>query len=211
MGRRSPVPRTGSRTASTRTAGGTRERLVDAAVVVLAEHGYAGATSRAIAQEAGCNQALVFYHHGTLNDLLLAALDVSNQTALDRYRGGVEQSDGIGDLLGALRELYRQDRASGHIGLLAQLVAGGIVDPELGAEVAERVEPWIELTRRALMRVLPGPVAGRLPVDDLAYVIVTAALGGELLASLTGDHARNRAVLDRLSGGGIFGLFGRQR
>lgn len=204
------MPRTGSRTASTQTAGGTRQRLVDAAVAVLAEHGYAGATSRAIAQEVGCNQALVFYHHGTLNDLLLTALDVSNQAALDRYRDRLEQADGIGDLLGALRDLYRRDRASGHIGLLAQLVAGGIVDSELGTEVAERVDPWIELTRQALIRALPGPVAGRLPVDDLAYVVVTAALGSELLASLTGDHARNRAVLDRLSAGGIFGLLGRQ-
>lgn len=205
------MPRKRSRTASTQTAGGTRQRLVDAAVAVLAEHGYVGATSRAIAQEVGCNQALVFYHHGTLNDLLLAALDVSNQAALDRYRDHLEQADGIGDLLGALRDLYRQDRASGHIGLLAQMVAGGIVDPELGREVAQRVDPWIELTRQALIRALPGPVADRLPVDDLAYLVVTAALGGELLASLTGDHVRNRAVLDRLSAGGIFSLLRQQR
>ena len=37
-----------------------RGELVDAAIAVLSESGFAAASARRIAQRAGCNQALVF-------------------------------------------------------------------------------------------------------------------------------------------------------
>ncbi len=203
------MPRTGSRS-SHQAGGGTQQRLVDAAVAVLRARGYKGATSRAIAEEAGCNQALVFYHHGSLNDLLLAALDASNQEALERYRTRLVEVDSVSDVLSVLQELYPVDQATGHISLLAEMVAGGVVDPDLGTEVGMRVEPWLQLTQDALASALPTPLARRLPLDDFAYLIVTGALGGELLATLTGDHDRNRAVVDRLAAGGLLGMLGRK-
>lgn len=203
------MPRTGSRS-SPQAGGGTRQRLVDAAVAVLSERGYTGATSRAIAEEAGCNQALVFYHHGSLNDLLLAALDASSEMALERYRTRLAAVDSVADLVTVLQELYPADQATGHIGLLAEMVAGGIVDADLGAEVALRVQPWLQLTQDALAQALPTPMARRLPLEDLAYLIVTGALGGELLAALTGDHDRNRAVVDRLATGGLLRFLARK-
>ena len=53
----------------------TRDALIEAAIAVLRESGFASASARRIAQRAGCNQALVFYHFGTVNDLLVAALE----------------------------------------------------------------------------------------------------------------------------------------
>ncbi|MHB1486509.1 MAG: hypothetical protein ACYCS7_13675 [Acidimicrobiales bacterium] len=41
--------------------GDTRCRLVDGAIEALREDGFGGASARAIAGHAGCNQALVFY------------------------------------------------------------------------------------------------------------------------------------------------------
>jgi AcrR family transcriptional regulator len=42
----------------------TRRRILDAAAVEFAEHGYAGARTRAIAARAGVNQQLVSYYFG---------------------------------------------------------------------------------------------------------------------------------------------------
>lgn len=53
----------------------TRERLLAAAHAVLARDGWPGASSRAIADEAGVNLALINYHFGSKSALLLAALD----------------------------------------------------------------------------------------------------------------------------------------
>ena len=54
---------------------GTRRLLIDAAIETLKSEGYAGASARAIAERAGSNQGLIFYHFGSVANLLLAALD----------------------------------------------------------------------------------------------------------------------------------------
>jgi AcrR family transcriptional regulator len=192
------MPRAGSRrrTAASRD---TRERLLAAATTLLSTKGYAGATARAIGDQAGCNQALVFYHYGTLNDLLLAALDASSQERLQHYQAELDHARGLREVLGVARSLYRSDRESGHINLVAQMVAGGVVDRDLGHQVAQRVAPWIELTEHAIDTTLPAAVRRRLPVSDIAYVIVAMALGAQLLGILSGDHHRTQAALDRLT------------
>jgi len=193
------MPRAGSRR-RTEASQDTRQRLVSGAITLMATKGFASATARAIGEEAGCNQALVFYHYGSLNELLLAALDASSQANLQRYQTELDKAKGLRDVLGVARHLYRTDRESGHVSLLGQMVAGGIVDRDLGRQVAERTEPWIQLTRHAIQKALPAPVRHRLPVDDLAYLIVAMALGAELLGTLSGDHERTQAALDRLTG-----------
>src|SRR5438093_1369574 len=52
----------------------TRAALVAAALETLKTEGFRGTTARAIAGRAGVNQALVFYHFGGVDELLLAAL-----------------------------------------------------------------------------------------------------------------------------------------
>src|SRR6185436_20697275 len=42
----------------------TRQRIIEAAAAEFAEHGYAGARTRAIAARAGVNQQLVSYYFG---------------------------------------------------------------------------------------------------------------------------------------------------
>src|SRR5664279_5625283 len=67
----------------------TRHRLVDAAVETLKEHGYAGASARVIAERAGVNQGLIFYHFDSVAGLLLAALDTVSAMRRARYGAAV--------------------------------------------------------------------------------------------------------------------------
>ena len=62
----------------------TKERIVVAALETLKEEGFAGTSARAIARRGNFNQALIFYHFGTLNDLLLAALDRTSAERMAR-------------------------------------------------------------------------------------------------------------------------------
>ncbi len=52
----------------------TRQRLLDAAARVFAEHGLAGATTRAIAEAAGVNEVTLFRHFHTKDGLLAAVV-----------------------------------------------------------------------------------------------------------------------------------------
>ena len=69
----------------------TRQALVEAAIETLKAEGFTGASARAIAGRAGCNQALVFYHFGSVVGLLLAAIDSVSATRLERYSTAVER------------------------------------------------------------------------------------------------------------------------
>jgi AcrR family transcriptional regulator len=53
----------------------TRLALLDAAEELLVSKGVAGITTRKVAEQAGVNQALVHYHFGTIEQLLLAVLE----------------------------------------------------------------------------------------------------------------------------------------
>ncbi len=52
----------------------TRRRILDAAAAQFARHGFGGARTQAIADEAGVNKAMLYYHFQDKRDLYVAAL-----------------------------------------------------------------------------------------------------------------------------------------
>src|SRR5205807_2413899 len=77
----------------------TAETIVDATLETLRQRGFAGATSRAIARTGGFNQALVFYHFGSLENLLVAALERTSEERLARYRAAVAEVATLDELI----------------------------------------------------------------------------------------------------------------
>src|SRR4051794_2232646 len=132
----------------------TRRRMLDAALATLKEEGFAGATSRAIARRGGFNQALVFYHFGSLDGLLLAALDATSTERLDRYRAEVGSVETPEQLVATMARVYAEDRESGHLTVVSQMVAGSLARRELAPEVLARMEPWLAFAEETIARVL---------------------------------------------------------
>src|SRR5258706_1713012 len=120
----------------------TRAALVSAALETVKAEGFARTTARAIAQRAGVNQALVFYHYGGVNDLLLAALERSSAERLAAYRSALADVDSLDQAAARSAELYREDVAGGHVTVLAELVGASLAHPELAPQLVERMEPW---------------------------------------------------------------------
>jgi len=179
-------------------AGQTREALVRGAVEALKEEGFAGASAREIARRAGCNQGLVFYHFGSVNNLLLAALDHVSATRRVRYQAAVAQAEGIGGLLDAAVSVFEEDLDAGHIAVLAEMIAGASAAPGLAPEVAARLAPWRTFAADAVRGVVAeSPLAGLVEPDVAAHGIVALYLGLEMLAHLDGDRAAALALFDR--------------
>jgi AcrR family transcriptional regulator len=176
----------------------TREQILDAALETLKREGFAGATSRAIARAGGFIQALIFYHFGSLNSLLLAALDRTSAERLERYREAVDEADTVDQLLSLLVRAHAEDREGGHTTVVAQMIAGSVARPELAPELVARLEPWLELCEQALAKGfgrlgVPPPA----PLPDLAYAVVTFYLGVNLLTHLD-ETRRIDAIFARL-------------
>jgi AcrR family transcriptional regulator len=170
---------------------------VGAAIATLKQEGFAGASARAIAAEAGVNQALVFYHFGSVNHLLLAGLDATSERRMSEYQAAVSEASSPVELMAAAREIYREDLDAGHLSVLGAVIAGAATVPELGPELTERIQPWVRFTAEHLSRLLEGsPIADLVPATDAAFAIVALYLGIELLTSLDGDRSRAESLFE---------------
>jgi AcrR family transcriptional regulator len=173
----------------------TKAKIVDAALETLRTVGIAGASARAIGRAGGFNQALIFYHFASLNDLLLAAVDELSARRVERYRSRIDGISTLGELVTVAAELHREDAAQGHITVLAQMLAGSTTNPELRGPLAERFQPWTDLVEGAIARVVSGtPYAALVPVEDLAFVVTSLFMGIELTTSLEEDESRAESL-----------------
>jgi len=186
--------------AATSKAVATRQALVGAAVEALREQGFGGASARDIARRAGSTQSQVFYHFGTVNDLLLAALDDVSARRMAVYAPLLAAARTPADLVATARAVVEADVAEGDLKVMVELIAGSTRVPGMGAQVAERLAPWFTFAETAVRKATSGlPFASQLPVRDIAHAIVAGILGLELLASLGGESDRTTGILDQIA------------
>ena len=171
-------------------ADATRERILQAGVDSLTRNGFAGSSTRVIGALGGFNPALIHYYFGSLHGLLIAALEHASEQRLVRHRGRLEAAQSIADLIDALDVIYREDRESGFIRVVSEMVAGSVAHPELGPRVVELMQPWIRLAEAGAQRALKGsPFEAIASPRELATAAVTFYLGTNLMTQLVPEEA----------------------
>jgi AcrR family transcriptional regulator len=177
---------------------GTRAALIAGAVAALRDVGFARASAREIAGRAGCNQALVFYHFGSVTDLLLAALDDVSARRMTAYRDLLDHAGSLTDMVESARAIFVADLAAGHVGVLVEMITGAQAVDGLGAQVAARLAPWRELAETVVRQSMAAsPLGALLPAPEIAHGVVAGFLGLEMLANLDGDSRAALALFDR--------------
>jgi AcrR family transcriptional regulator len=169
---------------------GTRLKLVDAATETLKAEGFAGSSARAIAERAGLNQGLIFYHFGSVANLLLAALDSVSTRRMEQYGAAVAEVGSPTELVDVATDIFREDLDAGYVSVLVEMIAGASSTPGLGPEVSARLGPWFAFAEHAVTATLGSPLDSVLPSADVAYGIVALYVGLEMLTHLDGDSAR---------------------
>jgi AcrR family transcriptional regulator len=176
---------------------GTKLQIAEAALETLKTNGFAGASARTIAHVGGFNQALIFYHFGSVQNALLAALDLISERRLADYGPALERARTVSELGRLARTIYDEDLERGYITALGEMVSGGVSDELLGAEVAARIEPWIGMVESKLEEVLAGsPLRALASAKDLAFGIVSFYFGVDMLSHLQRDRGRAESLLD---------------
>jgi AcrR family transcriptional regulator len=175
----------------------TRAALIAGAIATLRESGFAAASARRIARRAGCNQALIYYHFGSVPDLLMAALEDISARRMTAYSGLLSHTATLTDLIDAAREIVLTDLDEGHLTVLVEMISGAQSVPGLGERIAACVAPWREFAQTAMHDVLAAsPVAALVPAEQAAHGVIAGILGLEVLASLDGDRATALALFD---------------
>ena len=175
--------------APAQTAGqATKARIVAAALETLKGAGFAGTSARSIAAAGGFNQALIFYHFGSLHGLLMTALRESSELRLAAYTAAVAGCDGLEELARVARKTYRDDLESGHVTVVSEMIAGSLTHPDLRPPIAELMEPWLDFSEQVVAKFLgDSPFGQLLPPRAVAHAIVAFYLGLEQMSHLNDE------------------------
>lgn len=171
-----------------------RQRLIDATTKVMRDEGYAAATSRRIATEAGVKQALVYYYFPTMEDLFVEVLRSGAEVALERMRAALTDDD-------PLRALWSINSDLRWTGLNTEFMALANHRKAIRAELksyAERVRD-IETAAVTVALRARGIDIDECPPVALSMLIAQTArsLCNENAVGVTLGHDELRAFMDR--------------
>lgn len=156
----------------------TKDRLLTAALDVLAQRGREGVTLREITEGAGVNVASVSYHFGSLQGLCDAAIEYALERYLDAQIGELDALDAtstLEELASAfVRPMVGAVASGGRDLAVMRTVARMGIDPPEGWE---RLSGKFERTRQGALRVL---AAGLPDVGEQELVFRTRCAAGML-------------------------------
>ncbi|MBV1936279.1 TetR family transcriptional regulator C-terminal domain-containing protein [Streptomyces sp. BV286] len=144
-------------TRTRRTDPERRERIVEAVLDVIAEHGTPGATYRSIAQAADVPLGSMTYHFPTRDDMLLAAFAHLADTMHSRFDQilttlppGTDPREGVVRIVVTQGDGHERDMV-----LVAELYALAVRDPRY----RELIQHWMLRSRTSLERHFPAELA----------------------------------------------------
>ncbi|MFG2487174.1 MULTISPECIES: TetR/AcrR family transcriptional regulator [Streptomyces] len=180
----------------------TKEKLLEGALRTLAEQGIAKASARTVAATAGVGQGLIFYHFGSVDELLAAACRYGAEQRVARYRDRLAALGSLAELLEFARAMHEEERAAGNVALLGQLLAAGQTSPVLAAATADGLGLWIEELEKVLTRLLAAtPLDGYADPAGLARATAASFIGIELFEGVDPQGAGSAlAALEQLAG-----------
>ncbi len=176
---------------------GMRDKILDACAHIMLTEGYAAATSRRVAEQAGVQRALVYYYFPTMEELYLAVLHRGTEASLEAQRAALTTERP----LHALWDMTVDPRG---VGLLTEFMALGNHREEIRAELAAGAERFREVQVAALTFILRGERGGHgdaaLPPDVVSVLI--AAVGRlivlESAMGITTGHANTMELVREL-------------
>ena len=187
------------------------QRFLDAAERLLVSVGYAGITTRRLAEEAGLNHGLVHYYFGSMQELLLQVLERFTDRLIARQEA---MYAGPGPFIEKWREAMRyldEDENSGYAKLWFELQAMGWNEPEMRKRVVNVDRTWNRVITGALDRAMDeyGLDRNTFPLEALVTLVGTFNEGIHL-QRLSGIRAGHGALLKAIDGW-LEGLEARKR
>ena len=155
----------------------------------LLADGYAGLSTRKVADEAGVSVSQLNYHFGSKQGLILALFEEENQRRLERQTRMYAEDTPWWQRYERACDFLEDDLDSGYVRVLQEMIAAGWSNAELGAAVRELLGGWVALladvARDGERR--HGPL-GPFTAEELATLVASAFFGSEALLLLGFDR-----------------------
>jgi AcrR family transcriptional regulator len=170
----------------------TEDTFLDAAERLLVEVGYAGITTRSLAEEAGANKGLVHYYFGSMENLLVRVLERFTERLIARQRAMYAADLPFIEKWRQAMRYLDEDREYQKVWYELQALAWN--RPELRDRVAHVDAEW-----RAVLAEAFEQARREHPIDMpvAAFVSLVATFNeGMILERLSGIDSGHRELLD---------------
>ncbi len=177
---------------------GSRERLLEAAVELIAERGYAGTSVGEVCERAGVARTALYWHYGNKEGLLAAVLTTVGTTWIEEIRKRAylegEPLQRVHRLVAEWRRIVAEQPQLIRLPLVVQLEQGAASERTLAAlrKVWSRAE-------EAIVQGIEDSVGMKLPdLDLVAHTIVALLQGATLRPAVDPDPERLDRIFDEL-------------
>jgi AcrR family transcriptional regulator len=168
------------------------DAFLDAAERLLVEVGYAGITTRRLAEEAGANHGLVHYYFGSMEQLLVRTLERFTERLIRRQREMYAQDlPFIEKWRQAMRYLLEEDIPYEKVWLELHALAWN--HPELRERVDRVDAEWRAVLMEAFEQAR-DEYEIEMPLDALVSLVMTFNLG-IMVERLSGIESGHRELL----------------
>jgi AcrR family transcriptional regulator len=176
------------------------EAFLDAAERLLVREGAAGISTRQLAREAGQNHGLVHYYFGSVDELLLQALERFTGRVLDRQQAMYATDAPFAEKWRTAIGYIEEDLASGYPKVWAELEALAWDRPELRERLRTVSDSWRSVLRDALADAIEeyGLDSSRFSAEAWAALVMQFNKGllFERLLGFDRGHAELLAAID---------------
>ena len=163
--------------------------ILEAARRRLLADGYAGLSTRKVAEEAQVPLSQLHYHFGSKQGLILRLLEEENQRRLDRQRNMYAEDAPLWKRYERACDYLEDDLDSGYVRVLQEMIAAGWSNPEIQAAVRKLLGGWFALlakvARDAERRF--GPL-GPFTAEEAGTLVGATFIGAEALLLLGFDR-----------------------
>ena len=194
------------RVSKARAAATTREKLVEAAGRVFAEHGYQATTVREIVKRSGANLAAVNYHFGDKLGLYTEVLQQSVRAArVDAINRALDQNAPSEDILRAvikarLQSVARPNLSDWHFRIMVhELVQPSPALSRIVNEVSRPIYKRLLELIGGIIHLPPKDEKTRLCAHSVMGQILVYVLAGPLLRQLWPELKMTPAQVDRIA------------
>jgi len=164
----------------------TKRELLEAARTVLTRDGYAGLSTRRVAEVAGTQMSQIQYHFGSKQGMILALFEFMDAGLMERQTQTFDNDElSLSQKWFLACDYLDEDMESGYVRVLQELVAAGWSNPSIGDAVRDALSQWHRLLTTLSQEAMDqhgdlGPFSAK----GLAALIACAFVGAEALILL---------------------------
>ena len=172
------------------------DALLNAAEELLVEVGFAGITTRKLAERAGVNHGLVHYYFGSMEDLLLRVVERFTDGLIERQKAMYAADIPFIEKWRQAMNFLDVDAESGYQKIWLELQAMGWNNPTIQQRMQVVTQRWIDVVNEAFEVGLAelGVDRRRFPTKAVVSLVVTFNQG-IILERLSGIDSGHRDLL----------------